>query len=179
MGNDDHETHLAVLTVLPPETDTNEQRIHAIGTDYFTLLEGTLPADATVTPGDRVTTTDNHQGPTTSITRRLTYDTLSQDAQDRLTPTIESIILANEHRFLDYFNDAQPISLRRHQLDLFPGIAETLRESIIHQRKQQPFADFDDLEHRVDNVRNPHTILTERVLTELHDDDVTYTLLLD
>lgn len=51
MGNADYETHLAVITVLSPETTaTDERRIHATGTDHVTLLEGTLSEDAIVTP---------------------------------------------------------------------------------------------------------------------------------
>jgi putative nucleotide binding protein len=179
MSNGENDTHLAVLTVLPPETtDEDEQRIQGVGTDHFTLLEGALNEDATVAPGDRVATTDDEQGPVTSLTR-LTYDTLSQDAQDRLEPTIESIIQTNEQRFIDYYNDAQPLSLHRHQLDLLPRIGETRRETIIRNRDRRPFEDFDDLEDRVDQLGNPQSILTERVLTELKDDDVKYTLLVE
>ena len=179
MGNSDHETHLAVLTVLPPETtDETDHRIHGIGTDRFTLLEGTLTEDATVVPGDRVALTDDEQGPHAAVTQRLTYETLSQDAQDRLKATVESIITANEQRFVEYYNDAQPISLRRHQLDLLPGIAESRRETILRQRKRRPFADFDDLAARIEQLREPHTILAERVLTELQD-EVKYTLFVE
>jgi putative nucleotide binding protein len=179
MGTGDHETRLAVLTVLPPETtDDDERRIQGIGTDHFTLLEGTLHDDTTVAPGERVALTDDEQGPHAAVTQRLTYETLSQDAQDRLKATVESIIVANEQRFIDYYNDAQSISLRRHQLDLLPGIAESRRNAIIRQRERQPFADFDDLAARIERLRDPHASLAERVLTELQD-DVKYTLFVE
>jgi putative nucleotide binding protein len=179
MSNGDHDTHLAVLTVLPPgTTDEAEPRIQGVGTDHFTLLEGALHEEATVVPGDRVATTDDEQGPLTSLTR-LTYETLSQDAQDRLEATIESIISTNEQRFIDYYNTAQPISLRRHQLDLLPGIGESRRNAIIRQRERRPFENFDDLEDRVTQLGEPHAILAERVLTELQEDDVKYTLLVE
>jgi putative nucleotide binding protein len=179
MSNGDHDTHLAVLTVLPPETtDEDERRIQGVGIDHFTLLEGTLNEETTVAPGDRVATTADEQGPLTSLTR-LTYETLSQDAQDRLDATVESIISTNEQRFIDYYNTAQPISLRRHQLDLLPGIAESRRNAIIRQRERRPFEDFNDLEDRVERLKNPHAILAERVLTELQEDDVKYTLFVE
>jgi putative nucleotide binding protein len=178
MSNGDHDTHLAVLTVLPPETtDEDERRIQGVGTDHFTLLEGTFHEETTVAPGDRVATTDDEQGPLTSLTR-LTYETLSQDAQDRLEATVESIISTNEQRFIDYYNTAQPISLRRHQLDLLPGIAESRRNAIIRKRERRPFENFADLEDRVERLKNPQAILAERVLTELRD-DVKYTLLVE
>jgi putative nucleotide binding protein len=179
MDNGDHETHLAILTVLPPETtDDDERRIQGVGIAHFTLLECALHDNTTVAPGDRVALTDDEQGPHAAVTQRLTYETLSQDAQDRLEATVESIIIANEQRFIDYYNDAQPISLRRHQLDLLPGIAESRRNTIIRQRERQPFADFDDLEDRIEQLRDPHASLAERVLTELQD-DVKYTLFVE
>jgi putative nucleotide binding protein len=179
MDTSDHDTHLAVLTILPPETtDDDERRIQGVGTDHFTLLECALHDETTVAPGNRVALTDDEQGPYASVTQRLTYETLSQDAQDRLEATVESIIIANEQRFIDYYNDAQPISLRRHQLDLLPGIAESRRNAIIRQRERQPFADFDDLVARIEQLRDPHASLAERVLTELQD-DVKYTLFVE
>jgi putative nucleotide binding protein len=179
MSTGDHETRLAVLTVLPPETtDDDERRIQGVGTDHFTLLEGTLHDDTTVAPGDRVALTDDEQRPHAAVTQRLTYETLSQDAQDRLEPTVASIITANEQRFIDWYNDAQPISLRRHQLDLLPGIGQSRRETILRQRESRPFDDFADLKDRIEQLRDPHAILAERVLTELQD-DVKYTLFVE
>jgi putative nucleotide binding protein len=179
MATSDHETHLAVLTVLPPETtDDDERRTQGVGTDHFTLLEAALHDNTTVVPGDRVALTDNEQGPHASVTQRLTYETLSQDAQNRLEATVESIIIANEQRFIDCYNDAQPISLRRHQLDLLPDIGQSRRETITRQRERRPFDDFADLEARIEHLREPHAILAERVCTELQD-DVKYTLFVE
>lgn len=178
MADGDHDdTQLAVLTVLPPDTtDDNERRIQGITTDRFRLLEYTHSVDTTVSPGDRVavTTADPEATP-----RQLTYESLSQDAQDRLEPTIESIIIQHEQRFIDYYNNAQPISLRRHQLDLLPTIGEGRRETIMRERERRPFEDFTDLETRVDGLTNPHAILAERILTELRGDNVKYALFVD
>jgi predicted nucleic acid-binding OB-fold protein len=43
------------------------------------------------------------------VTRWLTYHTLTQDAQDRLKETIAAIIADNEQRFINWYNNAQPI----------------------------------------------------------------------
>lgn len=178
MADGDHDdTQLAILTVLPPETtDDPDRRIQGVTTDRFTLLECARSADTTVALGERVPINIDAQDATP---RQLTYETLSHDAQERLESTIEAIITRNEQRFINYYNDAQPISLRRHQLDLLPGIGQHRREAILRQRDRQPFEDFDDLDTRVDGLSTPHTPLAKRVLTELQDDDVTYTFFVE
>lgn len=66
--------------------------------------------------------------------RRLTNQTLTQAAQDRLTET-GGIIAANEGRFIDVYNNAQPIGLREHQLDVLPGIGDKRPERIVNERR--------------------------------------------
>lgn len=178
MADGDHDdTQFAVLTVLPPETtDDTERRIQGITTERFRLLESTHSAAPTVTPDDRVAVTTTDSDPTT---RQLTYEALSHDAQDRLEPTIESIITQNEQRFIGFYNDAQPISLRRHQLDLLPTIGEGRREAIMRERERRPFEDFTDLETRVDGLTTPHAILAERIITEHRSENVKYALFVD
>lgn len=61
---------IAGESLIDEKANTDDRRIHAIGIDHFTL-----PEDTTVAPGERVTPTDDHPGPTTTITRQLTYDT--------------------------------------------------------------------------------------------------------
>ena len=54
--------------------------------------------------------------------RRLTYQTLSQAAHNRLETTIAAIITDNEQRFIEWYNNAQPVGLRKHQLDVLPEV---------------------------------------------------------
>jgi putative nucleotide binding protein len=110
----------------------------------------------------------------------LTYQTLTQAAQNRLEATIEDITTANEQRFIDFYNNAQPIGLRKHQLDVLAGIGDTRRERIIDERRQGRFEDFADLEARVDSLHESQTLLVERVLTELEEaEEVRYKLLVN
>jgi putative nucleotide binding protein len=86
----------------------------------------------------------------------------------------------NEQQFIDFYNNAQPICLRKHQLDVLPGVGDTRRERIIDERRRGPFADFAELEARVDSLHDPQTLLVERVLTELREvEEVRYKLLVN
>ena len=78
--------------------------------------------------------------------------------------------------FVDYYNDAQPITLRLHQLNLLPGIGKKLRNDILDERKRKPFETFDELAERIDGLHNPREVLVERILEELQEDDLKYQL---
>lgn len=172
------EEWVRVLTERPPDRDEEESRyIQVVGESRFTLLE-LAPADsANLSPGDRVAIESED---ITRVHRRLTYQTLTQAAQDSLKATIEDIITANEQQLIDFYNNAQPIGLRKHQLDVLAGIGDTRREAIIDERRRGPFADFADLEARVDSLHDPQTLLVERVLTELSEvEEIRYKLLVN
>jgi putative nucleotide binding protein len=172
------EEWVRTLIERPPNRDEEEFRyVQTVGESRFTLLELAVAADADLSSGDRVAVESEDN---IGVHRRLTDQTLTQAAQDRLAATIEDIITANEQRFIDFYNNAQPIGLRKHQLDVLAGIGDARRETIIDERRRGPFADFADLESRVDSLRDPQTLLVERVLTELREvEEVRYKLLVD
>jgi putative nucleotide binding protein len=166
-----HEEWVRTLTERPPDRDEEESRYaQTVGESGFMLLELAVPADADFSPGDRVAVESEDS---IGVYRRLTYQTLTQAAQDRLEATIAD----NKQRFIDFYNNVQPIGLRKHQLDVLAGIGDTRREAIIDERRRGPFADFADLEARVDSLHDPQTLLVERVLTELRE--VRYKLLVN
>jgi putative nucleotide binding protein len=172
------EEWIRMLTERPPDRDEDESRyVQAVGETGFILLELAAAEDADLTPGDRLAVESEAFN---SVTRRLTYHTLTQAAQNRLKESIAAIIGDNEQRFIGWYNNAQPIGLRKHQLDVLPGIGDTRRERIIDEQRQGPFADFADLEMRVDSLHDPQTLLVERVLTELREvEEARYKLLVN
>ncbi|MFB6138622.1 MAG: DUF655 domain-containing protein, partial [Halobacteriaceae archaeon] len=89
---------------------------------------------------------------------------------------VEEIVEADERRFVDFYNEAQPVTTRLHSLDLLPGIGETLRNNVIDARKRGPFESFEDLEERVSGLHDPESVLVERILDELREEDLKYRL---
>lgn len=146
----------------------------AIGVEGFRLYELLLAPDADVSIGDELVVRPP-ESPVTEF-RELTYENLSQGAQAELEYVIKELIEANEDRFIRVFNEAQPITLRLHQLNLLPGIGDKLRDQILDQRKRQPFTDFDDVASRIDGLHDPNRIFVDRILSELRDDDIKYQL---
>ncbi|MFD1687415.1 DUF655 domain-containing protein [Halobellus litoreus] len=147
---------------------------YALGERDFRLFEVTLSDDADVSIGDRVVIGPTEARDAVSGFKQVTYDDLSNTANAELEYAIEEIVDANERRFVDFYNDAQPITLRLHQLNLLPGIGKKLRNNILDQRKRGPFESFEDVEDRVSGLHRPKEVLVERILEELRDDDLKY-----
>ncbi|QCC47169.1 DUF655 domain-containing protein [Halobellus limi] len=147
---------------------------YALGERDFRLFEVTLADDADVSIGDRVVIGPTEARDAVSGFKQVTYDDLSNTANAELEYAIEEIVEANEQRFVDFYNDAQPITLRLHQLNLLPGIGKKLRNNILDQRKRGPFESFEDVEERVSGLHRPKEVLVERILEELRDDDLKY-----
>ena len=147
---------------------------YALETESFDLLELTLTEDADVNIVDRIPIDEAANDAVIEDVTDIEYDDLSNSGVSELEYAIEAIIDADEQRFVDFYNDAQPISLRLHQLNLLPGIGKKLRNKIIDKRKRQPFESFADLADRVGGLHNPKEVIAERIMDELRDEDLKY-----
>ena len=147
---------------------------YALETETFDLLELTLTEDADVNIVDRIPIDEAADDAVIEDVTDIEYDDLSNSGVSELEYAVEAIIDADEQRFVDFYNDAQPISLRLHQLNLLPGIGKKLRNKIIDKRKRQPFESFADLADRVGGLHNPKEVIAERIMDELRDEDLKY-----
>ena len=143
----------------------------AVSTGAFRLYEMVLTDDADISIGDRVPV---DRGAGVERLHQIDYEDLPGGAQSELAYAIEDIIDADTQRFVDFYNDAQPITTRLHALNLLPGIGKKLRNNILDKRKRRPFESFDDLEARVSGLHDPKEVLAERILEELKEDDLKY-----
>ena len=146
--------------------------VYALGIEEFRLFEVTLEEDVSLTITDRFDAEPSDDLVTN--VREIEYEGLSGAAQSELEHAIRDVVESNERRFVDFYNDAQPITLRLHQLNLLPGIGKKLRNNVLEQRKRKPFESFEDLEDRVSGLHDPEEILVERILEELREDDLKY-----
>ncbi|WP_135302457.1 DUF655 domain-containing protein [Haloarcula amylovorans] len=165
----------AVLDLLPRGRSDDDRPQHqkeplafVLDIDEFYLYELVLDDDHDVSIGDRIDLTAFGR------VNEIEYEDLPSSAQSELDYAVEEIVEADEQRFVDFYNDAQPITLRLHQLNLLPGIGKKLRNTILDERKRQPFESFEELEERVSGLHNPKEVLVERILEELREDDLKY-----
>ncbi|WP_128478190.1 DUF655 domain-containing protein [Halorussus pelagicus] len=178
--NDDEEQVPAVVLDYLPHGRADDDRpqyqkpalAYALGVEEFRLFEVTLEEDVSLTITDRF---DADRGDDlVDNVREIEHADLSTAAQSELEHAIRDVVESNERRFVDFYNDAQPITLRLHQLNLLPGIGKKLRNNILENRKRKPFQSFDDLESRVSGLHNPKEVLVERILEEIREDDLKY-----
>lgn len=147
---------------------------YAMDVDDFTLYEVAFDEDVRLTIGTTVTVDPPGEREVVSACRPVEYDELSSGAQTELEYVVRDLLEEEEQRFVDFYNEAQPITLRLHQLNLLPGIGEKLRNAIIDERKRGPFESFEDLEERVSGLHDPEEIIVERILEELQDRELKY-----
>jgi putative nucleotide binding protein len=143
---------------------------YAMGVEDFRLYEIVVADDAGVNIGDRL----GIESDAFDRVQEVEYEDLTGGAQSEVDYAVEDVVDDEEQRFVDFYNDAQPITLRLHQLNLLPGIGKKLRNTILDERKRKPFASFDDIESRVSGLHNPSEVLVERILEELREEDLKY-----
>jgi putative nucleotide binding protein len=169
------EDYVYILDFLPngrPDAPPSrrEPTLLGVGDQQFTLFELVPRAGASFTIGDRayVGKDVEQRKLVQKIRGRATYQELTPAAHGELPYVIEDIIKADPARFLKFFNDAPPISVRFHSLELLPGIGKKSVEHILGERRKGPFASFEDLETRA-HIAHPDRVIRERILQEIQD----------
>lgn len=148
--------------------------VQAVGERNFVLIE-MVPKEGVVPKSqDRVYIGDGDRTVIDHVKRRIGYKDLTHGAQVELPFIIEKIILGQEPRFVEFFNQAYPITTRLHMLELLPGIGKKLMWAIIEERKKGKFSSFKELIERIRGLHAPEKILAHRVIDELKDEQVKY-----
>jgi putative nucleotide binding protein len=139
----------------------------AIGKEEFTLLELIPKEDVALDIHQKVYIGSGKRDEISRVNRRLKYDDLTSTAKVELNYVIEEVIKTKEDKFVEFFNEAGPISTRLHQLELLPGIGKKHMWDIIKARKEKPFESFDDIKKRVTMLSDPVKLISKRILLEL------------
>ncbi len=147
---------------------------YAMDIENFQLYEVAFDAEERLTIGTTVTVNPPAEREIVTDARQIEYDGLSSGAKTELEYVISDLVEEEEDRFVDVYTNAQPITLRLHQLNLLPGIGDKLRDNILDERKRGPFESFADLEERVTGLHDPAGIIVERILEEFQDEDLKY-----
>ena len=140
--------------------------IQAIGEERLTLLELLGIPNASVEIGERLYIGKDTREKVSSVLGRLEYNDISQAAKNELANIIERVVVANEKRFVNYINNAQPITPRIHALELIPGIGKTYMMAIIKERDKKKFDNFSELQDRV-GLRDPAKLVAKRIIEEI------------
>jgi len=140
--------------------------ITGLGEDRLTLLEILGVPDSTFEVGERIFIGKEGRTKVLSVLGKMDYNRISTSAQSEMPSVVEKIISQNEKRFIQYLNNAQPLTPRIHALELIPGIGKTYMKVMLDEREKTPFTDFNDLQNRV-GLKEPIKQLTKRILEEI------------
>ncbi len=141
--------------------------VQALGIDHLTLLELIPKKGIFLQPHEEVYIGEGKRDKIHHIKGRIPAEKLTTTAYNELRHVVEKVISNNEQKFVQFFNKAQPLSTRMHQLELLPGLGKKHMWEILEARKQKPFESFDDLKNRVKLLPDPKHLIVKRVLAEL------------
>ncbi len=142
-----------------------------VGEEEFKLFELVPKANAKIHMGDRVYVGENRSLRTQidHIRKRVGYNELTNTAQTELDYAVEEVVTSNPKRFIRFYNEAIPISMRKHMLEELPGLGKKSMEALIKERSKEKFKDFEDLSARVPVVKNPEKLISARIILEISD----------
>ncbi|HDD36397.1 MAG TPA: DUF655 domain-containing protein [Archaeoglobus veneficus] len=147
-----------------------------VGEKFFTLLEVSIKKGLTPLVMDKVYIGKEERDVVNKIKRRLRYDQLTPAAKSELPYVLEHIVKTYSNRFVEFFNKAEPITTRLHQLELLPGVGKKTMWAILDERKKEPFKSFEDIASRVKGLQHPEKLIVNRIIYELKNPKVKYKL---
>jgi len=147
---------------------------YALGDDEFKLFELVPKPTAIVNIGERVYIGKDpaKRMVIDHVKRRVGPGDLTNSALSELEYCITDIVMANQQRFIRFFNEAEPISMRKHLLEELPGLGKKTMTAILDERsKNGHFKDFKDLSERA-AIKNPEKLITARIALEVKSNDM-------
>ncbi|MBW3022642.1 DUF655 domain-containing protein [Candidatus Woesearchaeota archaeon] len=139
----------------------------AIGKEHFSLLELVPKKGIFLQPNEEVYIGEGKRDKIHHIVGKINSGKLTTTAGAELKHVVEESVNRNEKRFVEFFNKAQPLTTRMHQLELLPGLGKKHMWAILEERKEKDFESFDDIKKRVKLMPDPKTAVIKRILQEL------------
>ena len=140
--------------------------VTAIGEDRLTILEILGIPNSTFEVGERIYIGKEGRTKVLSVLGKMNYDDVSSSAQSELYAVVENIVTNNESKFVEYLNNARPLTPRIHALELIPGIGKTYMKTMLEERDKKKFESYQDLQERV-GFKEPVKHISERIMDEI------------
>ncbi|MBU0760075.1 MAG: DUF655 domain-containing protein [Nanoarchaeota archaeon] len=159
-----------VLDFLPygyPMEKHTSSVAQAIGVKTFSLLELIPRRGVSLSPKEKVYIGPDKRDKIYYIAGRLHREKLTETAKIQLQEFVENVVGEQEKTFVDFFNNAQAINTRLHQLELLPGFGKKHTKEIMEARKEKAFESFDDIKARVKSIPDPKKAIEKRFVGEL------------
>ena len=101
------------------------------------------------------------------IRGRLLREKLTETAKIQLRDFVDGVVEERQKEFIEFFNKAQPINTRLHQLELLPGFGRKHTDEILKFREEKAFESFEDIKNRIKSIPDPRKVIEKRIMEEL------------
>lgn len=139
----------------------------AIGEKTLAILELIPRKGVSLTQKEKVYIGPEKRDKIYYIGGRLPRDKLTEAAKIQLQDFIQGVVAEQEKKYIDFFNNAQAINTRLHQLELLPGFGKKHTRELLEIREQKAFESFADMKERLPSLPDPKKAIEKRLMEEL------------
>ncbi len=139
----------------------------AIGEKHYVLLELVPKKDVFLQPHEEAYIGEGKRDKIHHILGKININKLTTSARAELEFVVKDLVKKNEKMFVDFFNNAVPLTTRMHQIELLPGVGKKHMWEIIEEARNEPFKSFEDIKKRVKLMPDPERAMIKRILKEL------------
>ncbi len=168
----DKEEHAIILDYLPYGYPLEKKMVplaQAIGLNNFTLLQLVPRRGIKLELKENVYIGEGKRDKIYYILGRLPREKLTETSKLQLQEFASKIVEEREEKFVDFFNKADAINTRLHQIELLPGFGKRHMKAILEERETSDFKNFEDLKKRIPNLPDPKKAVEKRLLHELEN----------
>ncbi len=164
------EDYVIILDYLPygyPMGGKMNPVAQGIGEKHLSLLELVPRRGVTLVPQEKVYIGPDKRDKIYFIAGRLPKEKLTETAKIQLQEFVTKTVAEQEKKYIDFFNQAQAINTRLHQIELIPGFGKKHTQEMLEEREKKPFESFEDMKNRVKNLPDPRKAVEKRIIEEL------------
>ena len=168
------EENTVILDFLPNGYPFDERPMYmktpvsqVIGKEHFVLLELVPKKGIHLQLYEEVYIGEGKRDKIHHIVGKIPMSKLTRTAISELEFVVKDLVKNNEKKFVDFFNNARPLSTRMHQIELLPGVGKKQMWEIINAREEKPFESFEDIKKRVKLIPDPEKLIIKRIIEEL------------
>jgi len=148
----------------------DEPATQGIGTENYNLLEVVMREEQRPKGGEELYIGEGDRDKVKYIKGRLNYNDLTANAKSELKYVLDAMLDEQEDKFVEFFNEATPVTPRRHAFELLPGVGTKHMQKILDEREKGDFESFEDIKDRVSSIPDPKKLIADRITQELKGD---------
>ena len=150
--------------VLSTKENEDNKSARIVGADYFQLVDFELNPDADVRVQEKIFIGKGNDA-IKQERSQLSYDDLNKDEEFELEKAVHSIVIANEPKYIKFFNDQSKDASQLHLLD---GISRKTGSKILAEKELNgDFESFEDIDNRIKFIESSKDLIVKRVLYEI------------